>query len=234
MNTGWCKPVLLLSLLFVLSIAAATQDAQRFETFAGYSLSDGNFYVPGGTNFSGWDTSTTVFFKRWFGITSDFSGHYGTANFMFPNPEPQYGTAETDRNTAHAHTFLFGPHFTYRHSRYAPFVQTLFGVQHTWARNTVLVPFTCTPPADCVPAPAGTTSSGSVNKFAMAAGGGLDIALGHGISLRPVQAEYVLERECCDINVRQGMLHRFGFNNNSFRYSTGIMFRFGPHLGTNK
>src|SRR5579863_4701465 len=157
MNTGWCKRVLLLSIPFVLSIAAAAQDAQRFETFAGYSFSNGSFYVPGGTNFSGWDTSTTVFFRRWFGITSDFSGHYGAGNFTLPNPYPQYVTPETDRNTAHAHTFLFGPHFTYRRSRYAPFVQTLFGVQHTWASTTVLVTETCTPPIGCSGSPAGTT-----------------------------------------------------------------------------
>ncbi len=231
MTTDWCKRVLLLAVPFALLVAAAAQDAQRFETFGGYSFTHGNAYVPSDTNFSGWDTSTTVFLKRWFGVTSDFAGHYGAANFLLASP---YTTPATYRDTAHAYTFLFGPHFTYRRSRYAPFVQTLFGVQHTWASNTLLIPITCTPPIGCTSPPAGSTGSGSDTKFAMAVGGGLDIALGHGISLRPIQAEYLLDRACCGLVVQQGVFHYFDYNNNSFRYSTGITFRFGDHLGPNR
>jgi opacity protein-like surface antigen len=230
--TGLRKQGLLLIVSIMLVASAAAQDAQRFETFAGYSFNNGNFYLPGGANLSGWDSSTTVFLKRWIGITSDFAGHYGTGNFTLPSPyPPSLFTPETDRETAHVHTFLFGPHFTYRRSRYAPFVQTLFGVQHIWTSTTLLIPETCTPPVGCQPLPSGTTSSGSTNKFTMAAGGGLDIALGHGISLRPVQAEYLLDRVLCRLEVQQGVLHYRDCNDNVFRYSTGITFRFGEHLG---
>lgn len=226
-----------LGFLLVVCIAfiasAAAQDAQRFETFGGYSLTHSNAYFPQGSSLSGWDTSTTIFLNRWFGITSDFSGHYGGANITFP-ATPDF-TPGVYRETAHAHNFLFGPHFTYRRSRYAPFVQTLFGVQHTWTSSTLLAEPICTPPLTCsnLP-PVGTTGSGSTTKFAMAAGGGLDIALGHGIWLRPIQAEYLLDRACCEVEVRHGVFHYYGYNINSFRYSTGITFRFGDHLGGKK
>jgi hypothetical protein len=48
----------------------------------------------------------------------------------------------------------------------------------------------------------------------MALGGGMDIAVGHGFSVRPVQAEYILRRVG-------------SFNDNQFRYSTGVVFRLG-------
>ncbi|HUI84526.1 MAG TPA: hypothetical protein VL240_09895 [Candidatus Binatia bacterium] len=212
-------------------IAVAAQDTQRFETFGGYSFTHGSAFLPSGSNSSGWDTSTTVFLKRWFGITSDFAGHYVAANFLVPYPPPPYVTPGVDRETAHSYSFLFGPHFTYRHSRYAPFVQSLFGVQHNWVSDMELTLPTCTPPATCGSAGAGSTVSGSETKFAMAVGGGLDIALGHGIFVRPVQAEYLLNRLCCEVVVQHGIFHAFDYNSNAFRYSTGITFRFGQHLG---
>lgn len=176
MNTGWCKWALLLFVPFVLAVSAAAQDAQRVETFGGYSFTHGTLFVPSGTTASGWDTSTTISLKRWFGITTDFAGHYGAANFLVPYPPPPYVTPGTYRDTAHGYTFLFGPHFTYRRSRYAPFVQTLFGVLHNWVSQTQLTPITCTPPAGCGSTLGGKVSS-SGNNFAMAVGGGLESRL---------------------------------------------------------
>jgi|SRR5579863_302421 len=224
-----------LGFLLVVSIAfmgsAVAQDAQRFETFGGYSLTHSNAFFPQASNLNGWDTSTTLFLKHWFGITSDFSGQYGSGNTAYP-ASPGYVPA-IYRDTVHVHNFLFGPHFTYRHSRYAPFVQTLFGVQHLWGSSTLLTEPICSPPAGCTLPPVGTTGTGSRTNFAMAAGGGLDIDLGHGIWLRPVQAEYLLDRASYEA-VRDGVFHSQGYNINIFRYSTGITFRFGEHMGAKK
>jgi hypothetical protein len=57
----------------------------------------------------------------------------------------------------------------------------------------------------------------------MALGGGLDIALSHGISIRPVEVDYLLLREPALVN-QSG-------TKNTFRYSGGVTFRFGSHLG---
>jgi hypothetical protein len=63
----------------------------------------------------------------------------------------------------------------------------------------------------------------------MALGGGLDIELGHGISLRPGQAEYLLRRAVYWLP-NNGSLVSSVYYANTFRYSTGIVFRFGRHL----
>jgi opacity protein-like surface antigen len=116
---------------------------------------------------------------------------------------------------------LFGPHFTYRHKRYAPFAQTLFGIHNPHASfSSVNCP-------ECL------FDNESYSRFAMALGGGLDVNLGHGISLRPVQAEYLMLQEP-QIDFENGEITHTGFNHNTFRYSTGVTFRFGQQLGNSK
>jgi len=223
MNTDCRKPLSLLFLVLILMITAAAQDTQRFETFAGYSFTHDSSFVEPGTNYSGWDTSTTVFLKRWLGITSDFSGHYGgQTNPIFCTA----GGCFFGHTSVNSYTYLFGPHFKYQRSRYSPFVQTLFGVHHPDETFRVVNTPSCN--QSC-----GTFSvltNAPYTKFAMALGGGLDIAIGHGFSIRPVQAEYLLQREpSLDRN-----LLPITVNNNVFRYSTGITFHFGQKLGQSK
>jgi len=210
--------------LFLVSVAIA-QDTQRFEAFGGYSLLHGD-----GT-FNGWDAASTIFLNRWFGVTSDFSGQYQTVSTVAP------GTPEIGPTTFRIHqaptSFLFGPHFTYRHSRYAPFAQALFGVNHTLNQLTVVSAPQC-PAGTQGCAVAGQTYSQSYNKFGMALGGGIDIAIGHGISLRPVQAEYFLRRFPAAVVFGTPTQSIPYFNLNEFRYSAGISFRFGQHLGKNR
>jgi len=63
----------------------------------------------------------------------------------------------------------------------------------------------------------GIESSGVQNNFAMTAGGGIDIKITKLIAIRPVQAEYFLTKIPDGLNNRQ----------NNFRFSAGIVFRFG-------
>ncbi|MGA7921431.1 MAG: hypothetical protein WCA38_17360 [Candidatus Acidiferrales bacterium] len=60
---------------------------------------------------------------------------------------------------------------------------------------------------------------GAQNHFAMSAGGGLDFKVSGVVAIRPVQAEYFMTTIPDGLNNRQ----------NSFRFSTGIVFRFGPN-----
>jgi len=194
------RKLLLISLLCVLcTLSAVAQDAPRVEVFGGYSLlHDGNGSP---TNFNGWDASSTTYVNRWFGVTADFSGHYSTTNTSFLLAP---GVPEQDRFTQRIHTYMFGPHLAYRKSRYVPFGQALFGFNHTGGDLTA----TC---------PSGVSCAGfvpSFNTFSMALGGGMDIVVGHGFSVRPVQAEYIFRRVG-------------SFNDSQFRYSTGVVFRLG-------
>jgi hypothetical protein len=235
MSTGWCKRVLLLSLPLALLISAAAQDTQRVEVFGGYSLLHDSLLVPDASNFSGWDASTTVFLNRWLGATADFSGHYGSSTLIVPPPPLPGAIGGKIGYSASPYTFLFGPHFTYRRSRYAPFAQALFGVTNTVNNQTVLVQVTCPPPSGSGPIPTCSGLQGrqsTSTDFSMALGGGLDIALGHGISLRPVQADYILQPVSVTLP-DNGAFFSHTFYNNHFRYATGIVFSFGPHLGRN-
>ena len=136
------------------------------------------------------------------------------------------------KDTGSFTSYLFGPHFTYRRSRYAPFVETLFGL-HKVEEGWRVLEDECLP-TDCPEVGVGTKGHGYYNhKFGMAIGGGLDIALSHGISLRPVEVDYLLLRQPWAAIDNGGVVF-YDRNNNSFRYSTGITFRFGPHFSPPK
>ena len=223
MKANWfCRLIFLSLASLALANVATAQDAQRFETFGGYSM------VSQQVSSSGWDTSTTVFLKRWFGVTSDFSSVYYTKKTVFP--ANQYTTTGTLKFNQTPATLMFGPHFTYRRSRYAPFAQALFGINDTRDRFTLVKPTCSLQGGSCSGFP-GQVYSESYTKFAMAFGGGLDIALGHGVSIRPVQAEYLLRRVPDVILLQFDKISYGSENSNEFRFSTGITFHFGPHLG---
>ena len=223
------KWIFLLSVVLVSAIAVSAQDAQRFETFGGYSLTHDASFIAATTN--GWDTSTTVFLKRWLGFTTDISGHYGSNNIpiIVVNGDP-LGNVKLNSSS---YTYMAGPHFTYRRSRFAPFAQTLFGVYNAREKYTVLQTPDCPPPGSCGGAPAGSTGNYSFTKFALAAGGGLDIDVGRGIAVRPFQMEYLLLREP-GAAISNGAIVPITFNYNTYRFSTGVTFRFGPHVGTSR
>jgi hypothetical protein len=63
----------------------------------------------------------------------------------------------------------------------------------------------------------GIEQFGWQSHFAMSAGGGIDVKVSKHFSIRPVQAEYFLTKIPDGLNNRQ----------NNFRFSAGIVFRFG-------
>jgi hypothetical protein len=119
----------ILAALIVLPFAAA-QDHPRAEAFAGWSFED---TAPCGTTttyqqgeacgleagelvktaFNGWNAAVAGYPVKHFGITADFSGHYGT----YAGPTSRY-------------TFLFGPSFPFRIWNLTPFAHVLLGVLH--------------------------------------------------------------------------------------------------------
>lgn len=100
-------------------------------------------------------------------------------------------------------SFLFGPRLTWHRShRFAPFGQLLLGGAHASGALT--------------PTPTGFASS--ANAFAMATGGGVDIALTRHVVVRLVQVDYYLTRFDNGTNDHQ----------NNIRVGEGVVFRFGP------
>lgn len=221
------RSVYLFLFALTLAVSASAQDTQRFETFAGYSLLHDNHMLPQGpSDFNGWDGSLTGYLNNWLGVTSDFSGHYGSAIYLIPASPG--GTSGKREYTNDSYTFLFGPHFVHHWSRYTPFAQVLFGVIHELTPTTLLQDVTCPPPQNCTAVITGARTSDT--NFAMTAGGGLDINVGHGISIRPIQAEYLLRRYSATVP-NNGSLINWVTYVNDFRYSAGVTFRFGPVVG---
>jgi hypothetical protein len=92
--------------------------------------------------------------------------------------------------------YLFGPRVSLWRSSVAPFAQVLAGGIATSA---------------------GIGMIGWQNNFAMSAGGGLDLRLSRHVSVRPVQAAYLMTRLPDGLHNRQ----------NNFQFSTGLSILFG-------
>jgi hypothetical protein len=123
------------------------------------------------------------------GLLADFGGYANTR------------TGINDK----ALTYLFGPRFTWRHSRLNPYVQFLFGGASAWSGPT--------------------NASQTQNAFATAAGGGLDINSTEHVSVKPIQVDYVMTQ--FDSARLGGSTQGFGDHQNDIRYSAGVVFKFG-------
>jgi len=143
-----------LSLICLTFLPVMAQEASKAEIFGGYSWSGGNFH--------GWNASVTGNITRRFGITADFSGHYG---------DELEGSILIKQD---AHSFLFGPRYTFRRKRFSPFVYALFGVTRFHESATI----------------AGQRLSVSDTGFGSALGGGLDIKVNERVAIRAFQIDY--------------------------------------------
>lgn len=121
----------------------------------------GGYWWAGG-NFHGWNVSVTGNVTQRFGVVADFSGHYGS----------EIDGALLVKEDAHS--FLFGPRFTFRRKRVSPFVYALFGVTRFRASATV----------------SGQTFSDVDTGFSSAVGGGMDIKLNDRVAIRAFQLDY--------------------------------------------
>jgi len=166
----------------------------KIEVGLNYSYSRVN---PGGSlgsyNTNGGSGYVEYNFNKSLGLVADLGGNYaGTVNGVALN------------NTTFE--YLFGPRFNFRHSRFTPYVQALFGGERY---SNGLNPSATDPRLFT-----------SQNNFAAAFGGGLDVALTNHIAVKPFQVEYLLTQIS-----PQAMNTNFVQNN--LRYSAGVVFRFG-------
>lgn len=88
----------------------------------------------------------------------------------------------------------------------------LFGPRINFRGHGQLTPF-----AQVVFGGARSIDNSPLNAFAMAAGGGLEYKISEHFAILPFQAEYVLTKFMDGVSSRQ----------NNFRYSAGVVFRFG-------
>lgn len=168
-------------LLSTLSMPVMAQDAPDAEVFGGYSF----FKSDGGGGLQGWNASVAINLGKSFGVVADFSGHYGSQSLRADFSDPDFPATIIARADADSklHMILGGPQYSYRkHEKITPFAHALFGASHLSTKATL--------------------SFGNITReisaadvaFTAAFGGGLDLKLSENVSLRMIQADYVLTR----------------------------------------
>lgn len=190
------KHVLVGSLLLAFGVAASAQEVvtPKIETGLNYSFTHDN---PGGFvpsyNANGGFGYVQYNFSKSFGLVADLGANYvGAANGV------------SIGNTTFE--YLFGPRFTWRHSRISPYVQTLVGGERYSNGFNPAVPF--------------SLLQTSQNNFAMAIGGGVDVTVTNRIAVQPVQVDYLMT----EFSPGSGFPSNAA---NGLRYSAGVVFRFG-------
>jgi hypothetical protein len=183
---------------------AGSEIETRATIFGGYS------YLRNNSNgFGGWEGQGTFNFNRYLGVTGDVSG-VSVTPFGFSALGFSAGTYQRLNN------YLFGPTITANLGRSAVFVHALFGEAHSSLGAGVSIPIV------------GGISTGitSTNAFAMAFGGGIDIGLTRHLAIRAVQVDYLRTQFNATDALTTGLSSSLGNRQNSFRYSSGIVFRF--------
>jgi hypothetical protein len=148
---------------------AGSENVTRATIFGGYSYLRNN-----NNGFNGWEGQGTFNFTQHLGVTADVSGA-SLSPFSFSVLGFSAGTYQRLNN------YLFGPTATANLGRSAVFAHALFGEARSSLGAGVGIPIV------------GGISTGltSANAFAMAFGGGIDIALTRHLAIRAVQVDYV-------------------------------------------
>lgn len=193
-------------LLLVSTLEA--QEVPKAEVFGGYEYANAAQFLGGQrTGLNGWDGSVGVNLNRWFGVVTDFSGVYGSSNgsitILVCDPTCVPVTATTNES-AKLHSFLFGPQFSLRRSRWVMFGHMLMGGQRSSVSDTINYP-----PGIGFTLGVGIAVRPSSTGFDLALGGGMDYKIARNLAWR-VQSDYL----------------SFGSQNN-VRVASGIVFRFG-------
>lgn len=183
------------SLLMFGAVASAQEvETPQFEFSVNYSYlyNHPGGFLPSYSANGGFGTAQYNFNKS-FGFVADLGANYVGS----PSGVPFDNTA---------FEYLFGPRYTWRHSRFSPYVQTLFGgVRY----SDGFVPQSNFP-----------LLGASQTNFAMAFGGGLDVTLTNHIAVKPIQVDYLMTQFAPG-----------GGNaitaSNAIRYSAGVVFRLG-------
>ena len=185
--------------------ANAQEQGHKLEVTGDYSYFRANPGLPSyfnSQNLNGGGGQVTYFIKPNIGLAGDLQG-YGSYTQCTKPGAPVAGCA-----SGNLFTYMFGPQLKARRGKLEPFGEVLFGGAHSNFYGNA-----CTKTGIC------GSKSPSNNAFSMAVGGGIDFAASEKISIRIVDADYVLTR----------FGNNFTGGNNSqsnFRFQTGVTFRF--------
>ena len=202
---------------FASALFAGAAYAQRFEVFGDYTYFRYNSSITGlnTRSLNGGGGGAQLNFLKIFAIKGEFQGYQSTQ--VTKEVTSPISTSAgiipigTYKSNANMFTYFFGPvvRIPFKHVR--PFGEVLFGGTntnlYTQLNNEVI-------------ANGGKINTSSTqHPFAMAAGGGVDVAINKSFAIRIGEVDYVLTRFTniwTDTN-----------NQNNFRYLAGAVFTFG-------
>jgi len=214
-------------LLLLLGTNAIAQETPEFEIQGGYSLAHFNparNYVRTPHDLNGGGFGFVYNVTHWMGFKAELEKYGGTAwNIDFPEPivTPYHITntsslatipAGTYKASGGLATYLFGPQFKYYGHKIQPFAQTLFGGARSNLWSNLLT--------------AGGISGVStknISGFSMSIGGGVDYNANRYISIRLGEFDYLMTRLNPPLLTAYGGIQ----NQNSFRFSCGVVFQLG-------
>lgn len=205
----------LAAVVMLLGMAASAQEFPRAELAVDYSFArfSPNAQFTQGHSLNGGGGAITINFNEFLGLQADFQGYQSTTNGFTIPPGSAFPAGAQGNASGDLFTYLFGPQIKVRAHGLHPFGHLLFGAAHSnvYANAYHVI---CQPVAGACT----TKTSPAEDAFAMAFGGGVDIPLGHTISFRPAEIDYLLTR----------FTNPFANSNqNNFRYSAGLVFSFG-------
>jgi opacity protein-like surface antigen len=148
-----------LSLFFFASLASA-QIPTKGNVYFGYSYENLDsmsldFLNQNRASLNGWEATVEGKVLPGVGIVGDFSGHYGTQDYVFESA----GLNSPSSVDAHEFTALFGPRVSASVGKFRPFAEFLFGAGHI---------------SETVNSSLAANLAQSDTAFALAIGGGLD------------------------------------------------------------
>ena len=219
-----------LTFIFVCATATLGQDTPKWEVFGGYShlrqprIKSGDFRTVNGltpaqvqaligqpitannasVGLNGFDAAVTVYLKKQFGLTGDFS-----ANFK---SEPQTFFGNPSRAKIRTLNFLGGPQVKFfNEHKVTPFMHALFGASRN--RNQVTNAL--------------ATATDEYTSFAMALGGGLDLKVSKRIDIRVFQVEWVpvFTKDRRVISTDNTIFDIRGIRRNDWRFAVGIVLK---------
>ena len=202
--------------ILLSALVAAADEMPKMEAFLGYTYTRANSAtdVPA-FSANGAGGQVAYSFNKWLSAVLDVGAvHNGNI-----------GSNIIDNTTTN---FLLGPRVSFRHKRFTPYFNVLFGGAYLAASTQVdAIALAPTPhgilgisepiiPGEPITARLVTSQTA----FAMVAGGGIDIKINKHVSFRPIGLDYYLTRF-------QNLRTQGDNNQNNLRYTTGFNFNFG-------
>jgi Outer membrane protein beta-barrel domain len=198
---GKMKKALLIGFVLLFGSAAFAQSDPKVEVSGNYSymrFNPENSNIISSFSLNGGGGAFAYFFTDLIGIKAEFEGYGSTQRTL---------AATGTTVQANLFTYNVGPFVKYRHGRFQPFGEAMFGGAHSNAYVNI-----CNVSGACIGSP-------SNNAFDFIIGGGVDIPVTPTISIRPAEIDFVL--------TRFGNAYTGGNNNQSnLRYQAGVVFTF--------